>query len=46
MPLKTGTSQKVIRANIAELMRSGRPRKQATAIALRKAGKAQPKKAR
>lgn len=44
MPLKRGKSKKVVSGNIAELMRSGRPQKQAVAIAMQKAGKAQPKK--
>lgn len=38
MPLKSGKSKKVVSANIKELMRSGRPQKQAVAIALKKAG--------
>jgi hypothetical protein len=49
MPLKKGKSQKVVGANIKELMASGRPQKQAVAIALdtaRKSGakKSKPKK--
>jgi len=38
MPLKRGKSKKVIKANIHELVKSGRPPKQAVAIALRNAG--------
>ena len=39
MPLRAGASGKAISANIAELVHSGRPRNQAIAIAMRKAGK-------
>ena len=39
MPLKRGSSKKVISENIAELMHSGRPQGQSIAIAMRKAGK-------
>jgi len=38
MPLKSGRSKKVIGENISELIRSGRPRAQAIAIAMDKAG--------
>lgn len=37
MPLKKGKTK--IRENIRELVHSGRPQKQAVAIAMRKAGK-------
>lgn len=33
MPLQKGSSKKTISTNIAELVRSGRPQKQAAAIA-------------
>lgn len=39
MPLKRGNSRRVISYNIGELIRSGRKRSQAAAIAYRKAGK-------
>ena len=40
MPLQEGSSDKIISANVRELMKSGkRTRDQAVAIALRKAGK-------
>lgn len=43
MPLKLGSSQKVINANIRELVESGRPQEQAVAIAIDKAGKSKKK---
>lgn len=39
MPLKKGKSPQVISSNIAELVKTGRPVKQAAAIAYSEAGK-------
>ncbi len=39
MPLKSGSSRKVISANIRAERKAGKPSKQAIAIALNKAGK-------
>lgn len=45
MPLQSGKSQTAVSGNIKELMSTGRPQKQAVAIAMRVAGKARRKKA-
>ena len=44
MPLKKGKSKNTISANIAELIRSGRPKDQAVAIAYATAGRSRKKR--
>jgi hypothetical protein len=44
MPLKKGSSRKVIASNIRREIKAGKPPKQAAAIAYRKAGKARGKR--
>lgn len=44
MPLKRGSSKKVISENIATEIRAGRPKDQAAAIAYSKAGKSKKRK--
>lgn len=39
MPLLKGKSKAVVSANISELVKSGRPQKQAVAIAMHEAGR-------
>jgi hypothetical protein len=46
MPLKKGSSKKVISENIRTEMHAGRPQEQAIAIAMSKAGKSRRKKRR
>lgn len=46
MPLKRGSSQKVISENIRTEMHHGKPQKQAIAIAMRMAGESRDKKKR
>jgi hypothetical protein len=43
MPLKKGSSKKTISANIRTEMKHGKPKRQAIAIAMRKAGKSRKK---
>jgi len=44
MPLKTGSSKKVVSSNIKTEMAAGKPQRQAIAISLNKAGKSNKKK--
>ena len=44
MPLMSGKSDKIVSANIKELVKSGMPQRQAIAVAMRKAGRAKPDK--
>lgn len=46
MPLKKGTSKETVSKNISELYRSGRPQKQAVAIALSEQRRSKRKKRR
>lgn len=46
MPLKSGSSNKVVSSNIKTEIAAGRPQKQAVAIALSKAGKSNKPKGR
>jgi len=43
-PLKKGSSKRVVGENIGELIRSGRPKDQAVAIAYKEAGKSKSRK--
>lgn len=44
MPLKKGKSKEVFKKNLVEVMKSGKPKDQALAIAMKASGKAKPKK--
>jgi len=43
MPLKSGSSKKTVSSNIKKEIQAGKPKKQAVAIAMSKAGKSRPK---
>lgn len=43
MPLKSGKSKKIIGENIAEMVKSGHPQRQAIAASMNKAGKSKKK---
>ena len=43
MPLKSGSSKKVVSQNIREMVKAGHPQRQAVAAAMQKAGKSRKK---